>query len=180
MKVGYTVVKENQRVLEEIGAEVVYQEGLKRTKNDFLAFLKENVSNDIYVINLKDLGMQLIQLLPCLTFLKEQNKVICFLDKGEAKGLSNEAYLQHMLNLAEMEHAIIVDRTIQGIRESTLKGIKSGRPTITLTKINQIQTLYHTELKPLREIAIICEVSLGTAHKYTRQIKRGTDIEKER
>lgn len=80
MKVGYTVVKENQQVLEAICAEVVCQEGIKQTKNDFLAFLKENVSNDIYVIDLKDLGMQLIQLLPSFTFLNEQKKVLYFLD----------------------------------------------------------------------------------------------------
>lgn len=94
--------------------------------------------------------------------------------------MSNEAYQRHMLSLAEMEHAIIVNRTTQGIRASRLNGTKSGRPTITQTKIKQIQHLYHTELKTLREISSICGVSLGTTHKYTREVKRGTDIEKER
>lgn len=56
----------------------------------------------------------------------------------------------------------------QSITESKQKGIVHGRPRIKDETILDIRRLYNRHKMSLREIAAECQVSLGTAYKYSR------------
>lgn len=50
-------------------------------------------------------------------------------------------------------------------------GITLGRPAIGEEKVADILRLHVSEKLSMREIADICEVSLGTVHKYVKQLQ---------
>lgn len=175
MNIGYTTQKESPKELQDKCQRVEYAYKTKQTSEGIINFLNDNLDNQIYVNQISDLGLQLVQLLPCLNFLFTHNKIIHFIDKGPLKGQSDLEYCRSLLYLARNDQQIMMKRTVSGLAKSREKGIKSGRPALSDKKVEKIQDLYQKELRTLREIARICNVSLGTVHKYTRDCHRNVN-----
>lgn len=169
MRIGYTVNKESIQILQDVCQRVYYFDNRMTNSEDVIDFFNKHISEEIYVYKIKDLGLQLVQLLPCLNYLLEKKRTLNVLNKGVLVDLTNEQYCAELLVLAKNERTIMKNRTKNGLNSSIKKGIQLGRPRISLEKIQQIQFLHHTEFRTMREIAEICRVSLGTVHKYIKR-----------
>lgn len=61
--------------------------------------------------------------------------------------------------------------TCQSLEVRRNNGDKIGRPALTEETIQQIKKLFK-EKRSLREIALACNISLGTAHKYVTEFRQ--------
>ncbi|WP_314066665.1 recombinase family protein [uncultured Vagococcus sp.] len=168
MKIGYTVFNPDPsdliRLYEEgkcEKVEVVKSNG-DRT-NEFLSFLKENKGNEIVVTNIEALHISLRAYSQIEALLQLYESQLIFLDKEME---SDDKYLSLLSKLAMIEKTIIGSRTREGLRKAQKTGKIVGRPRIEAEKINRIQFLYREQKKTIREIVSICDVSIGTVHKY--------------
>lgn len=88
-------------------------------------------------------------------------------EKIDTREQSN--YYNFVRKIAEMEHYVIQKKTIRGIKNAREDGRIGGRPKITEHTIKHIIHLRNTQNLPLRQIAEVCNVSLGTVHKYLQE-----------
>lgn len=70
-------------------------------------------------------------------------------------------------------------QTVYNTQRRRLKAIESGkewgRPMISADKIREIRFLHENNNLTMREIALECDVSLGTVHKYLTKITTSLD-----
>ena len=83
----------------------------------------------------------------------------------------DQAYYRFIQNLAEMEYLVKKNQILRGLDKAKEAGRIGGRPSISLNVQQQITKLYVEQKMPMREIAEVCGVSLGTVHKYTNEAK---------
>lgn len=135
----------------------------------------ENVLPDIapedtfHANSLVALDSSLNDLFPIFQSLMEKKKIIIFLKRPERQSISDEQYFHLLWELVQNEHRLKKDeeKTILRRPEKSIK--KIGRPRIDSDKAAKIKKLYKEEYKTIREIATICNVSLGTAFKYANK-----------
>ena len=65
-----------------------------------------------------------------------------------------------------VQKKIIQDTTKRSLARANKNGVTLGRPTIDEGTIEHINSLRNKQHKSIREIASICDVSIGTVHKY--------------
>ncbi|MBP1043592.1 recombinase family protein [Vagococcus sp. BWB3-3] len=140
----------------------------KVSTNDFNLVIREHLADDIMIPSVEAIGLQLVQLLPSLKVVAEHDKILHFIQKDQSNLLSDDEYFFEIYHLALLEETIIKKRTVVSIRKAQEKGIVVGRPTIGSELIDKIYRLYNTEKKTIREIAFLCDVSIGTAFKYSK------------
>lgn len=178
-KIGYIYASsDTQYVKEQIGAlkelEVV---NLPKDSSDVQSevSLKQVVQNleegdQLVVYELRCLGKSIIQLADFLLELKLKKIQLIVKEKGDAYNtISDEAYVEMILKIAEMEKLIIRERTTRGLQEARKNGRVGGRPKISKETIEQIRHLYNNNRYTLRQIAEECNISLGTAYKYVQE-----------
>lgn len=68
--------------------------------------------------------------------------------------------------LSEEEHRKYLVKI--NIEKARLSGRIGGRPAIDNKTLEKIYHLYHSKKLTLREVAELCDVSLGTVHKYIK------------
>lgn len=166
MKIGYTTSKENIMFLEQTCDKVYYFKKNEVTPQSFYKFVKKNRGNVLVVKNIEDIGLQLVQMLPALEKLATQEEELLFLEKKFASALTNQNFNRLLLSYAKNEQDIMSYRTIEGIQKAKKEGVKYGRPKINQEVIARIQYLGTNQEWSVREIAEMCEVSIGTVHKY--------------
>lgn len=166
MKIGYTVIEENVNYLKEACDKVIYVAKKNQHSHEFIEFVTGNMENELFTYSVGDIGLQLVQMVPAFEALAKKKKVISFIDKECSERLSDEAYNHLLLTLGKREKSLIVARTMQGMSLAKQNGKSVGRPKINPKTITKIRRLHHDEKKTVREIALICGVSIGTAHKY--------------
>ncbi|MBE9388746.1 recombinase family protein [Vagococcus salmoninarum] len=169
MKIGFTVFEEHIAKLKESCDRVCYVKIRNQTSQTFLAFVLENKEHQLVIKTLEDVGLQLVQMIPALEVLKKQRKDIFFLEQGLTNQLPNAVYNELLFEYAQSEKKIMSQRTIHGINDAKKKGIKHGRPRINEEIIKKIQSLSRKQNWSYREIAIICDVSLASVHKYVNE-----------
>lgn len=133
--------------------------------------VEEMSSGDqLIVFELVCLGKSIIQLADFIATLVEKGIELIVLEKDEAlAGLDNAVFTSMITSLAQMEKAIIRQRTSRGLEEARRNGRIGGRPRISEETIERIQFLYNNNKYTLRQIAEECNISLGTAYKYTQE-----------
>ena len=169
MKIGYTVVKENMKLLENKCENVSYFERQTVTPQTFFEFVKENKNKQIVIPNVADIGLQLVQMMPALELIEKQKKNIIFLEKNFGRELSDSNYNLLLLEYARNEKEIMSHRAHHGIQRAKEKGTKYGRPKLNQELVEKIQCLSKNQSRSVREIAEICRVSTSTVHKYAKQ-----------
>ncbi|MBP1043776.1 recombinase family protein [Vagococcus sp. BWB3-3] len=126
--------------------------------------------DQLIIFELVCLGKSVIQLADFIAELDEKGVELIVLEKDEAlKGLDNKVFTAMITNMAKMEKAIIRERTSRGLEEARRNGRIGGRPRISEETVERVQFLYHNNKYTLRQIAEECNISLGTAYKYTQE-----------
>ena len=100
-------------------------------------------------------------------FMDKQVNLVSF--KEEIDTLSEKNYYLFVKQIAEMERNVLKKKTIYGLKVERNDGRVGGRPKISECTIKTIISLRKKQDLPLRKIAEICQVSLGTVHKYLRE-----------
>lgn len=98
-----------------------------------------------------------------LVVLKKENSLL--------NEIKDDILMDVILEISDVDDRIKSELVRKGIQKATLSGKKSGRPRLTEIQINKIRALYSEKKMPLREIAELTNVSLGTVHKYTRDMR---------
>lgn len=90
-------------------------------------------------------------------------------DSKQIDAMSN-AFLQIAAVFAELERNMIADRVKSGMNNARAKGVRLGRPTLTVDKIpNKVISLfdrYRDKQISKSEYAILCGISRPTLNKY--------------
>lgn len=124
----------------------------------------------LIVFELVCLGKSIIQLADFIAILEEKGIELIVLEKDETlKDLNDSVFTKMVTNMAQMEKAIIRERTSRGLEEARRNGRIGGRPRISEETVERIRFLYHNNKYTLRQIAEECNISLGTAYKYTQE-----------
>lgn len=152
----------------------VFIEDMDVTDNSELTrLLKKLVANDeLLVYNLQVFAKKSREFEELLKVLNEYNvRLISIQDHIDTK-VSTRFYTD-VLKVLKMEerHQSYLIRT--SIERAKKQGRSTGRPRVGDQTIDQIVFLFEQKGKSMREIAEICEVSLGTVHKYVNQKKHG-------
>lgn len=121
--------------------------------------------------SLDDLNLQLIQLFPVLEAVKANGGMIRFVEQGLTESIAHEMYFEVLVELASSEKRTMQRRYEKSKIQAQAKGKTFGRPVIEEESIKQIQYLYMVEKRSIREISQRCGVSVGTVHKYIKQVR---------
>lgn len=173
MKIGYTIYKEEIKRLKEAGAtSIVLNDDLYNGNQQFIDFLKANQEHEVFLVGLQSISsfISTIQLFTILELVKEQKRQIHFIDKGTDTDLSDNDYLDILWQIASYEKVAVSNRVRRGMERSKERGTPRGRPSLDDELIQKIRKLKINEKKSIREIATLCEVSIGSVHKYVQEI----------
>ncbi|CAM3255414.1 recombinase family protein [Vagococcus sp. PNs007] len=135
--------------------------------------LEEMQAGDkLIVFEMLCLGKSIIQLSDFIAELNEKGVQLINLKKPEELAhLDDVTYTAMIEKMAKMEKEIIRERTSRGLEVARKNGRIGGRPRISPETIEKIQSLYNNNKYTLRQIAEECDISLGTAYKYTQERK---------
>ncbi|QIL46346.1 recombinase family protein [Vagococcus coleopterorum] len=123
----------------------------------------------LVVFELICLGKSIIQLADFISSLNDKGIKLVILSKpAELAHVDSSTYSLMVGKMAKMEKEIIRERTSRGLEVARQNGRIGGRPRISQETIEKIQTLYSDNKYTLRQIAEECDISLGTAYKYTQ------------
>lgn len=131
-----------------------------------LSLVKDHSQQELVFYSLEDLRLQIVQLLPVLTKMIEQKITVSFVERQLLPSLNDHDFIQSLYEIAMLEKAVLSRRTQQAVSTARRNGKAIGRPTIDQSIIKEIYFLYNKQGRSIREVAAICEVSIGTVHKY--------------
>ena len=77
-----------------------------------------------------------------------------------------DIYFNLMEGLAQMECALIKERTLVGLNKARQNGKIGGRPKIDMKTVKKIRQLYYDKKETIQFISSKCGVSVGTCYKY--------------
>lgn len=135
------------------------------------AFIAHGDKFNLMMHSVDDLNLQLIQLFPILEAVKASGSYIQFMEQGLTERLADELYFEVLVELASSEKRTMQRRYEKSKMQAQAKGKTFGRPVIEERTIKQIQYLYKVEKRSIREISQKCGVSVGTVHKYIKEVR---------
>ncbi|AJW63682.1 Putative transposon Tn552 DNA-invertase bin3 [Elizabethkingia miricola] len=138
----------------------------------------------ISVHSIDRLGRNLFDILATLELLNEK-KVTLKVDNLGIESLVNnkpnsafKLIISVMANIAEMERETMLERQKEGIKIAIAKGVYKGRVKGSKESDEQVLSKYKEEVKylkrgqSLRDIAKLCNVSLGTVQKVKKILEK--------
>lgn len=147
---------------------------------ELLEHIENGKMNYISVHSIDRLGRNLFDILSTLELLNER-KVTLKVDnlgiESLVKDKPNHAFkliISVMANIAEMERESLLERQREGIAIAKAKGVYKGRERGSVESDKVVLQRYKNVVKqlknkkPLRDIATLCSVSLGTVQKVKR------------
>lgn len=171
MKIGYTVLQDDIGKLKAAGAtSIVLNDDLSDSCQQFIDFLKINEDCEILLVDIHSIGrfLSIIELFGIVEVVNERNNRIHFLNKGTDALLSDQEYLDFLRYIGNFEKRGISNRVRRGLKRSKERGVLIGRPSLEPETIKKIRRLKNDEKKTVREVAVLCNVSVGSVHKYTQ------------
>ncbi|WP_165006394.1 MULTISPECIES: recombinase family protein [unclassified Enterococcus] len=120
----------------------------------------------LVVCQLHRLGKSTRQLTELTQLFKDRGLHLVSIDEGIDTREMGKIYFQLMEGLANMECALIKERTLVGLDEARKKGKIGGRPKIDAKTIKKIRRLYYEKKETIQFISSKCGVSVGTCYKY--------------
>ncbi|MFV0560433.1 MAG: recombinase family protein [Enterococcus sp.] len=168
--------------LATFGCQNIFQENYdsKTTPSelDQLAVLIDSLEtgDTLVVCQLHRLGKSTRQLTELTQQFNKRNlHLVSLEEKIDTREPSGAIYFQLMDGLANMECALIKERTLVGLNAARQKGKVGGRPKIDGKTIKKIRRLYYEKKETIQFISSKCGVSVGTCYKYINLPKK--DIE---
>ena len=159
------------RIYKNIAAEIIdeIQKYLDYFACD-IEFIREQgmseKSNKLTIHDIDSLSASLLKIYDFVVFLEQNDFEIEVLDNPF--NLQSSDFISALKKFGTREKSIFKKQVAEGLERARDEGKSLGRPRISDEKIKQIRSLYKKK-KTLREIATKCDVSLGTAHKYTNE-----------
>lgn len=147
---------------------------IKEKSNESMLSIEKYINDmeledTFYANSLVGLDSSLNELFPLFESLISNNKIIIFLNRPESQMLTDEQYFFLIWEMVKNENRITKEQRLVIQKGQVKRSKKIGRPTIANDKATKIKKLYKEEYKTIREIATICNVSLGTAFKYANK-----------
>ena len=148
--------------LSDFGCQEIFHETYEVEQNDATAVHLESVIADmqqgdaLVVCQLHRLGKSTRQLTELTQLFKDRGLHLISIDEGIDTREMGKIYFQLMENLANMECALIKERTLVGLDEAR-KNAKT---------IKKIRRLYYEKKETIQFISSKCGVSVGTCYKY--------------
>ncbi len=139
--------------LSDFGCQEIFHETYEVEQNDATAVHLESVIADmqqgdaLVVCQLHRLGKSTRQLTELTQLFKDRGLHLISIDEGIDTREMGKIYFQLMENLANMECALIKERTLVGLDEARKKGKIGGRPKIDAKTIKKIRRLYYEKKK---------------------------------
>lgn len=128
---------------------------------------KMEQGDTLVVCQLHHLGKSTRQLTEFTKLFKDRGlHLVSITEKIDTREPMGTVYFQLMEGLAEMECALIKERTLIGLDEARKKGKIGGRPKIDAKTIKKIRRLYYEKKETIQFISSKCGVSVGTCYKY--------------
>lgn len=169
MKVSYTIYPERLKGLSEKYDLISLIPIQEISAAFFLEFVKSNSEHDIFFNSISDTGLQVIQMLPALEWLKHSEKIIYIENQELFLSLDSQRVFDFIYGLASGERMLLKLRTTEYMKMARANGVSPGRPAINQLVKEKIKHLHTMEKRSIRDIALICGVSVGTAYKYAKK-----------
>ena len=142
--------------------------------------IEDGLITYVTVHSIDRMGRNLFDIIATLTLLEEKGITLKVENLGLESlinGKPNSAFkliISVMANIAEMERETLLERQKEGIRIAIAKGVYKGRVKGSKESDEQILSKYKEVVKylkkgqSLRDVAKICNVSLGTVQKVKK------------
>ncbi|BCA86799.1 resolvase [Enterococcus saigonensis] len=121
----------------------------------------------LVVCDLHRLGRSTRQLTELTSLFKNRNlHLVSLTENIDTRSEMGDIYFNLMEGLAQMECALIKERTLVGLNKARQKGKIGGRPKIDVKTVKKIRQLYYDKKETIQFISSKCGVSVGTCYKY--------------
>lgn len=138
-------------------------------------FAQLQAGDTLLIFRLDCLGKTLLQLQQFISDLQKQNvRLLSLTEKLDTADNRGNEWLNCLNFLAEMERNTATENTVKGLQRAREKGKVGGRPKLPAETVEKIRKMYFEESCSLRQIAIACDISIGSVHKYVRKINQNT------
>ncbi len=157
--------------LSDFGCQEIFHETYEVEQNDSTAVHLESVIADmqqgdaLVICQLHRLGKSTRQLTELTQLFKDRGLHLISLDEGIDTREMGKIYFQLMENLANMECALIKERTLVGLDEARKKG-KSAEDQKSMQKRSKKSDVSIMKKETIQFISSKCGVSVGTCYKY--------------
>ncbi|MBP1040086.1 recombinase family protein [Vagococcus sp. BWB3-3] len=170
---SYYLSLTDKRKLEAAGCELIVSGKKELTEfESFKHFLAEYGHENIVLVSLESIGKKytLLQLGTVITEIVERDISVQFIDLCLWDETEINHYYSVILALVERERAASRQRVIDGLDRVRKKGVQQGRPPVDQGIITSIRQCYEKERMSMRAIADKFNVSVGTVHKYSKEL----------
>ena len=177
---GKQDINRQVRELKEAGADVVYMEyehGDAKVKSQQQTMFAEAEAGDtIIVLEVSRLARSTQQLCEIIELIREKRLRLVIVGsitldcrEGQADPMS-EAFLQIAGVFSQLELAMIRARVRSGMANAAAKGVRIGRPQVTVDNIPATFLRHYPAYKKgqlnVSELARVCDLSRTTVYKY--------------
>lgn len=166
MIVGFVRDNTRETALTRVCDLVIENKEHRSVVDNLVAFVEKYHKHQIILPSNSELKIQLVQLLPVLEKAHELQTVINFSDKRVFPLMSPEDHFTYLLLMARQEKEVLSHRSREAMTVLKEQGKTIGRPAITGEMIQRIKVLYNEGGHSIRDVSAICDVSVGTVHKY--------------
>lgn len=173
-KVGYTAMygpEERMKLLNAGVEKIILHDPSMTEIESFRHYLLRNHGNEIVLVSLASVGPNVTtsSLLSTLLWLQERGQTFQVIEQGIDTRVSDFQYRDLLISFGKTDQAARKLQTKEGLERARRKGKIIGRPKIDSETAKRIYFLYHTQNETIRQIAMDCNVSIGTVHKYANK-----------
>ena len=173
------------RELKAAGAEEIfleYEHGDSKIKSEQATMLEKATAGDtVIVLEVPRLARSTKQLCEIIDVVRDKHLRLVIVGSitldcrsGQADPMS-EAFLQMAGVFSQLELAMIRARVRSGMANAKAKGVKVGRPQITIDSIPSVFLRHYPAYKKgqlnISELARVCDLSRTTVYKYVGMVE---------
>lgn len=168
---GYINGELTESILEAFKKENVNKllvNGTNGLEEDTIEFLNEIIkklshSDKLVIYDFSNLKLTLTELTSFFRSLKEKKVDLKIINKDEAfSTMTDSEFIEFIEDLSRENQEVLKKRA----KVSSNRSKRSGRPKISQETIDRMNYLRYEKNYTLKDIAVICGVSIGTAYKY--------------
>ncbi|MBP1040266.1 recombinase family protein [Vagococcus sp. BWB3-3] len=170
---SYYLSTTDKQKLEAAGCERIVAGKKEWTELDsFKHFLAKYGHEEIVLISLESIGKKytLLQLGAIITEIVEREISVQFIDLSLWEETELNHYYSVILALVERERAASRQRVMDGLKRVRKQGVPQGRPPVDQGIATSIRQCYERDRMSMRAIADKFNVSVGTVHKYSKEL----------
>lgn len=160
-------------ILSNYGCDEIFLDTFEKNETDDLhcdldTVISQLTTGDTLVVSdLHRLGRSTRQLTDLTRQFQERGIHLVSINEGiDTREPMGMIYFRLMDGLANMECALIKERTLVGLDNARKKGKIGGRPKIDTKTVRKIRRLYYEKKETIQYISAKCGVSVGTCYKY--------------